>query len=155
MKIALYYSCPFETGGVEKTMYLRAKKLAESGNEITFVYSRQEAQLNMLEKWAEIGDVKYIDKVKDEWFDLVIYDAIYNLKKVNAKKNNYIQVINGCLIDSGENYEELIPFKKYVAVSEEARKQFKELKGKDSIVIPNLIDEKEVLRLSKEKVDIP
>ena len=65
MRIALYYSCPFETGGVEKTMYLRGKKLAEAGNEITFVYSRPEAQINMLEKWAEIGDVKYIDKVKE------------------------------------------------------------------------------------------
>lgn len=155
MKIALYYSCPFETGGVEKTMYLRGKKLKEAGNDITFVYSRQEAQLNMLEKWATVGNVRYIDAVKDEWFDLVIYDAIYNLQKVNAKKNNYIQVINGNLMDSKENYEEIIPFKKYVSVSEEAKKQFKEYKGKDSVVIPNLIDEEEVLKLSKEKVDIP
>ena len=155
MKIALYYSCPFETGGVEKTMYERGKILAKAGHEVTFVYSNQAAQLNMLEKWSEVGNVRYIDKVKDEWFDVVIYDAIYNLKKVNAKRNNYIQVINGNLIDSGENYEELIPFKKYVAVSEEASKQFKELKGKDSIVIPNLIDENEVIKLSKEKVNIP
>lgn len=155
MKIALYYSCPFETGGVEKTMYERGKILANAGNEVTFVYSRPEAQLNMLEKWAEIGNVRYIDKVKDEWFDVVVYDAIYNLKKVNAKRNNYIQVINGCLVDSGEPYQEVIPFKKYVSVSEEARRQFKELKGKDSIIIPNLINEEEVIKLSKEKVDIP
>ena len=155
MKIALFYSCPFETGGVEKTMYLRGKKLKEAGHEITFVYSRQEAQLNMLEKWATVGNVRYIDYVKDEWFDLVIYDAIYNLKKVNAKKNNYIQVVNGCLMDSQENYEETIPFKKYVSVSEEAQKQFKEYKGKDSTVIPNLIDEEEIKKLAKEKVNIP
>lgn len=155
MNIAMYYSCPFETGGVEKTMYLRAKKLSEAGHKITFVYSRKEANFNMLSKWAEVGDVKYIDRVREEWFDVAIYDAIYNLQRVNAKRNNYIQVINGNLMDSKENYEEKIPFKKYVAVSEEASRQFKEFKGKDSVVIPNLIDEKEVIKLSKEKVDIP
>ena len=155
MKIALYYSCFHETGGIEKTLYLRGKKLKEAGNEITYVFSNQSSQLNTLERLSEIGDVKYIDYVKDEWFDLVIYDAIYSLRKVNAKKNNYIQVINGCLMDSQENYEEVIPFKNYVSVSEEAQKQFKEYKGKDSIVIPNLLDEKEIIKLSKEKVDIP
>ena len=155
MKIAMYYSCPFETGGVEKTMYLRGKKLAQEGNEVTFIYSNNNAQLNMLEKWAEVGDVKHIDICKDEIFDCVIYDSIYNNRKVNVKKNNYIQVINGCLVDSQEPYEETIPFKKYVSVSEEAREQFIKYKGKDSVVIPNLIDEKEVLKLSKEKVNIP
>lgn len=155
MKIAMYYSCPFETGGVEKTMYQRAKALSKAGHKITFVYSNQDAQLNMLEKWSEIGDVRYFDYVQDELFDYAIYDAIYNLKKLNVKKNNFIQVINGCLMDSQENYEEVVPFKKYVAVSEEAKKQFKEFKGKDSIVIPNMIDEEEVIRLSKENVDIP
>ena len=155
MKIAMYYSCPFETGGVEKTMYQRAKKLSEAGHEITFVYSNQDAQLNMLEKWSEVGNVRYFDYVQDELFDVAIYDAIYNLKKLNVKKNNFIQVINGCLVNSGEPYEEIIPFKKYVAVSEEARNQFKEFKGKDSVVIPNMIDEEEIRILSKEKVDIP
>lgn len=154
MKIALYYSCPFETGGVEKTMYLRGKKLSEAGHEITFIYSRLEAQLNMLEKWAEVGNVRYIDSVTNEWFDLVIYDAIYNLKKVNSKRNNYIQVINGNLADSKERTENIIPFRKYVSVSEEAKKQFKQEYGKDSVVIPNLIDQEEVLKLSKEKVNI-
>jgi len=155
MNIALYYSCPFETGGVEKTMYNRAKKLSEAGNNITFIYSNQKAQLNMLEKWATIGNVRFIDAIQDYTFDLVIYDAIYNLKKVRAKRNNYIQVINANLVDSNESYEEVIPFKKYVAVSEEAKRQFKERKGKESIVIPNIIDEEEVIKLSKEKVDIP
>lgn len=155
MEIALYYSCPFETGGIEKTMYNRAKKLKEAGHDITFIYSNHKAQLNMLEKWATIGNVRYIDVIKDYPFDLVIYDAIYNLKKVRAKRNNYIQVINANLIDSKENYDEVIPFKKYVAVSEEAKRQFKERKGKESFVIPNIIDEEEVIKLSKEKVDIP
>lgn len=155
MKIAMYYSCPFETGGIEKTMYNRAKLLSEAGNDITFVYSDQKAQLNMLEKWSKIGNVRYIDICNEEIFDLVIYDAIYNLKKVKAKKNNYIQVIHNCLADSKEQYETTIPFKKYVSVSEEAQKQFKEVCGKESTVIPNLIDEEEVIRLSKEKVDIP
>lgn len=155
MKIALYYSCPFETGGVEKTMYSRAKILSEAGHNITFVYSDQNAQLNMLEKWAKIGNVRFIDEVENDIFDLVIYDAIYNLKRVKAKRNNYIQVINNCLADSKERYETIIPFKKYVSVSVEAQKQFKEVYGKESTVIPNLIDEDEVIRLSKETVDIP
>ena len=155
MKIAMYYSCPFETGGVEKTMFKRAKILSDAGNDITFVYSNHDAQLPMLEKWATIGNVRYIDEVANDIFDLVIYDAIYNLKKVKARKNNYIQVINNCLADSKERYETGIPFKKYVSVSEEAKKQFKEVYGKDSTVIPNLIDEKEIIELSKEKVDIP
>lgn len=155
MKIAMYYSCPFETGGVEKTMFSRAKILSSAGNDVTFVYSNHDAQLPMLEKWATVGNVRYIEEVSNDIFDLVIYDAIYNLKKVKARKNNYIQVINNCLADSKERYETVIPFKKYVSVSEEAKKQFKEVYGKDSTVIPNLIDEKEIIELSKEKVDIP
>lgn len=155
MKIAMYYSCPFETGGIEKTMYSRAKVLSNAGHDITFVYSNHDAQLNMLEKWSTIGNVRFIDAVENDIFDLVIYDAIYNLKKVKVRRNNYIQVINNCLADSKERYETTIPFKKYVTVSEEAQKQFKEVYGKESTVIPNLIDEEEIIKLSKEKVDIP
>lgn len=154
MKIALYYTRPFETGGVEKTMLARGKYLKKQGHDITFVYASNDSPIDMLEKWAEVGNVRHLD-ICDEVFDCVIYDAVYNLKKVKAKSNNYIQVINGNLIDSCENYEETIPFKKYVAVSEEASRQFKERKGKDCIVIPNIIDEEEIIKLSKEKVDIP
>lgn len=154
MKIALYYTRPFETGGVEKTMYERGKYLAENGHEITFVYASLDSPLDMLEKWATIGDVKHVDICKDV-FDWCIYDAVYNLKKVKARKNNYIQVINGNLLDSKEYYEETIPFKKYVAVSEQASKQFKQYKNKDSVVIPNMINEKEIVKLSKEQCNIP
>lgn len=154
MKIAIYYTRPFEIGGVEKTMYARGKFLKEQGHDITFVYASSDSPLDMLEKWATIGNVRHVDLVKEEIFDWVIYDAVYNLHKVKARKNNYIQVINGNLIDSCENYEETIPFKKYVAVSEEAKQQFKERKGKDCVVIPNIIDSEEIKRLSKEKVDI-
>lgn len=154
MKIALYYTRPFETGGVEKTMLARGKYLKKQGHDITFVYASNDSPIDMLEKWAEVGNVRHLD-ICDEVFDCVIYDAVYNLKKVKAKSNNYIQVINGNLIDSCENYEEIIPFKKYVAVSEEAKRQFKERKGKDCVVIPNIIDVEEVRKLSKEKVDIP
>lgn len=154
MKIAIYYTRPFEIGGVEKTMYARGKFLKEQGHDITFVYASSDSPLDMLEKWATIGNVRHVDLVKEETFDWVIYDAVYNLHKVKARKNNYIQVINGNLIDSCENYEETIPFKKYVAVSEEAKQQFKERKGKDCVVIPNIIDSEEIKRLSKEKVDI-
>ena len=155
MKIAMYYTRPFETGGVEKTMYARGKYLKSKGHDITFVYASNDSPLDMLEKWATVGNVRHLDICKDEVFDWVIYDAVYNLKKVKARKNNYIQVINGNLIDSNEFYEEIIPFKKYVAVSEEAKRQFKERKGKDCVVIPNLIDVDEVKKLAKEKVDIP
>ena len=155
MKIALYYTRPFETGGIEKTMYERGKYLSENGFNITFIYASYDSPIDMLEKWATIGDVKHLDICQDEVFDWCIYDAVYNLKKVKARRNNYIQVINANLVDSNEYYEEVIPFKKYVAVSEEAKRQFKERKGKDCIIIPNIIDEEEIIRLSKEKVDIP
>ena len=155
MKIALYYTRPFETGGIEKTMYERGKYLSENGFDITFIYASYDSPIDMLEKWATIGNVKHLDICQDEVFDYCIYDAVYNLRKVKVRRNNYIQVINANLIDRNEYYEEIIPFKKYVAVSEEAKRQFKERKGKDCIVIPNIIDEEEIIKLSKEKVDIP
>lgn len=155
MKIAMYYTRPFETGGVEKTMYARGKYLKEQGHDVTFIYASNDSPIDMLEKWASIGRVRHLDLCNEETFDWVIYDAVYNLKKVKAKRNNYVQVINGCLIDSNEYYEETIPFKKYVAVSEEAQKQFKERKGKDSVIIPNIINVDEIKELAKEKVDIP
>ena len=154
MKIAMYYTRPFETGGVEKTMLARGKALKKLGHEITYIYASNDSPIDMLEKWARVGKVRHIETCFDEIFDWVIYDAVYNLKRVKARKNNYIQVINGNLIDSNENYEEIIPFKKYVAVSEEAKRQFKERKGKDCVVIPNIIDNEEIIKLSKESVDI-
>jgi glycosyltransferase involved in cell wall biosynthesis len=153
MKIAIYYTRPFETGGVEKTMYARAKGLSKQGYEITFIYSSSDSPIDMLEKWSEVGNVKHIDICQNDTYDYCIYDAIYNLKRVNARR--YIQVINGCLIDSKENYEEIIPFNEYVAVSEEAGKQFKELKGKGYKTIPNIIDSEEVLKLAREPYDLP
>ena len=154
MKIALYYTRPFETGGVEKAMYSRGKYLASQGHDITFIYASYDSPIDMLEKWAEVGDVRHLDICSNEVFDWCIYDAVYNLKKVKVRRNNYIQVINANLIDSNEYYQEVIPFKKYVAVSEEAQRQFKERKGKDSIIIPNIIDEQEIKSLAKEKVDL-
>ena len=155
MKVAMYYTRPFETGGIEKTMFTRGKYLSEHGHDITFIYASYDSPLDMLEKWATIGNVRHLDMCKNEMFDWCIYDAVYNLNKVNVRRNNYIQVINGCLIDSNEYYQEVIPFKKYVAVSEEAKKQFKERKGKDCTVIPNMIDTELIKELAVEKVDIP
>ena len=155
MKVALYYTRPFETGGVEKTMFERGKYLSNHGYDVTFVYASNDSPLDMLEKWATVGNVRHLDACQNEEFDWVIYDAVYNLKKVKARKNNYIQVINGNLIDSNEFYEEVIPFKKYVAVSQEAREQFKQRKNKDCIVIPNMIDEEQIKKLSEEACDIP
>lgn len=154
MKIAMYYTRPFETGGIEKTMYARGKYLASKGHEVTFIYASYDSPIDMLEKWAEVGDVRHLDICRNEVFDWCIYDAVYNLQKVKVRRNNYIQVINANLIDSNEWYQEIIPFKKYVAVSEEAKRQFKERKNKDCIVIPNIIDTEEIKKLSKEKVDI-
>lgn len=155
MKIAMYYTRPFETGGIEKTMFARGKYLSEHGHDITFIYASNDSPIDMLEKWSTIGNVKHLDICKDEVFDWCIYDAVYNLKKVKVRRNNYIQVINANLVDSNEHYEEVIPFKKYVAVSEESKEQFKKRKNKDCVVIPNIIDEKEIIKLSKEPCEIP
>lgn len=155
MKIALYYTRPFETGGIEKTMLTRGEYLSKQGHEITFIYASEDSPIDMLEKWSKVGNVRHIEMCKDEIFDWCIYDAVYNLQKVNVRRNNYIQVINANLIDSNEYYQEIIPFKKYVAVSEEAKRQFKERKGKDCIIIPNILNTEEIKKLSKEKVNIP
>ena len=69
MKIALYYTRPFETGGVEKTMYARGKYLKEHGHNITYIYASKDSPLDMLEQWATIGDVKHIDICENEMFD--------------------------------------------------------------------------------------
>lgn len=155
MKVAMYYTRPFETGGVEKTMFARGKYLSEHGYDVTFVFNSTDSPVEILEKWATIGDVKHVDMCENEVYDYVIYDAVYNLKKVKARYNNYIQVINGNLVDSNEHYDEVIPFKKYVAVSEQSKEQFKIRKGKDAVVIPNMINENDIKRLSQEKCDIP
>ena len=75
MKIALYYTRPFETGGVEKTMYERGKYLSEHGYNVTFVYASEDSPLDMLEKWSEVGNVKHLDICQDEIFD---WDLILN-----------------------------------------------------------------------------
>lgn len=155
MNIAIYYTRPFETGGVEKTMFARGKYLKEHGHKITFVFASKDSPTQILEKWATVGDVKHIKLCENIIFDCCIYDAVYNLKKVKVRKNNYIQVVNGNLVESNEFYEETIPFKKYVAVSEESARQFKERKGKDCTIIPNMINEKEIIEKSKEKINIP
>lgn len=149
MKVALYYTRPFETGGVEKTMYERGKYLSNNGYDITFVFASEDSPIDILLKWAEVGNVKHIDMCDDDVYDYCIYDAVYNLKRVNAKR--YIQVINGNLKDSREFYEELIPFSKYIAVSEESAGQFKELKGKTCNIIPNIINEEEIKNYQKKK----
>ena len=86
MKIAMYYTRPFETGGIEKTMYARGKYLSEQGHDITFIYASNDSPLDMLEKWSTIGNVKHIDICKEEVFDWCIYDAVYNLNKVKVKQ---------------------------------------------------------------------
>lgn len=153
-KIALYYSYPFETGGIEKTMYERAKVLKKLRHSITFVVKDfDHTPIDMADKWSEIADVVSFELIKDEHFDIAIYDSIYNNCLIPA--DLYIQVLNGNLVDGGEFYEGGIPFDRYIAVSEDCARQFKEKIGKECIIIPNLIDEKEIIKLSKEKYDLP
>jgi len=153
-KIALYYSHPFETGGVEKTMYERAKLLKKLKYKVTFVVKDfDHSPIDMADKWSEVADVLCYDLAKEEHFDIAIYDSIYNNQRLDA--DMYELVINGNLIDGGEFFEGGIPYDRYIAVSEDCARQFKERIGKECIVIPNLIDEKEIIKLSKEKYDLP
>lgn len=153
-KIALYYSHPFEMGGIEKTMYERAKLLKKLRHKVTFVVKDfDHSPIDMADKWSEVADVLSYELAKEEHFDIAIYDSIYNNKILNA--DLYIQVLNGNLIDGGEPYNSNIPFDRFIAVSEDCARQFKERIGKEAIVIPNLIDEKEIIKLSKEKYDLP
>lgn len=153
-KIALYYSHPFEMGGVEKTMYERAKLFKKMRHKITFVVKDfDHSPIDMVDKWSEIADVCSYELVKDEHFNIAIYDSIYNNKLLNA--DLYIQVLNGNLVDGGEFYQGGIPIDRYIAVSNDCARQFKERLGREAIVIPNIINEKEIIKLSKEKYDLP
>lgn len=151
--VVLYYSHPFEIGGVEKTMYERAKLLTKLKYKVTFaVKDFDHSPIDMADKWSEVADVVCYDLVKDKHFDIAIYDSIYNNKKLDA--DLYELVVNGNLIDSEEHFQGEIPFDRYIAVSEDCARQFKERIGKECIIIPNLIDEKEIIKLSKEKYDL-
>ena len=153
-KIALYYSHPFEMGGIEKTMYERAKLFKKLRHKVTFVVKDfDHSPLDMADKWSEVTDVLSYELAKDEHYDIAIYDSIYNNQRLDA--DLYELVINGNLIDGGEFFEGGIPFDRYIAVSEDCGRQFKERIGKECIIIPNLIDEKEISKLSKEKYDLP
>lgn len=150
MKIALYYRKPFEIGGVEKTILERGKLLKELGNDITFIFSEVGKNTNILELWSEVGRVinqKYIN----EFFDLVIYDSIYLNKIIPAKE--YIQVINGNVIDAGDMLSNNISIDKYISVSKDTQKQFKEKFGIDSVIIPNIIC-KDIQELANEKFEL-
>lgn len=153
-KIALYYSHPFEMGGIEKTMYERAKLLKKLKHKVTFVVKDfDHSPIDMADKWSEVADVLSYELAKEEHFDIAIYDSIYNNKRLDA--DMYELVINGNLIDGGEFFEGGIPYDRYIAVSQDCARQFKERIGKECVVIPNLLDEKEIIKLSKEKYDLP
>lgn len=151
MKIGLYYRHPWETGGVEKTMYNRGKMLSKLGHEIVYIFEGV-CSYKTLKKWSEIGKVIDVNYCDDE-FDCVIYDSIYNSKKLNSKRN--VQVFNGNVIDANDELEYGIQFDEYVTVSEECQRQLEEKYGMKSIVIPNIIDEKEIKEKMKEEYDIP
>lgn len=151
MKIGLYLYRPFETGGTEKTILERAKIFKNAGHEVTFIFGQEGKNINMLEKWAEIGNVVKQDYVK-ETFDLVIYDSIYNNELILSKE--YMQVINANMIDSKDNLENKILIDKYVVVSKECQQQFYEKYQQESTIIPNIINS-EIKELAKEKYEIP
>lgn len=152
MKIALYYNDFFPIGGVEKQITERSKRLNELGNDVTVIFTSQNSNTDRLNEISQYADVVYYDNQKSNYYDIAIYDAIYNLKDVNA--NYKIQVLNGNLIDGNERYDTNIDFDLYVAVSNDCAEQFKKKTGKDAITIPNLIDSEEIIKLSKEQCDI-
>lgn len=152
MDIAIYYNELFEFGGVEKQITKRCQKLNELGHNVTVVFTSINSSIDRLieiSKYAEV--IKYEYQI-NRHYDIAIYDAIYNLKKVNADK--YIQVLNGNVIDGKEKYDTNIEFDTYIAVSKDCAEQFKKRTGKEAIVIPNLIDSAEIIKLSKEKLNI-
>lgn len=150
MKIAMYYTKPFETGGVEKTMLNRGKILSKLGHDVTYIFN-DNCSIEMLEKWAKYGNV--VRYGYEDYYDTVIYDAIHKIPYINAETK--IQVFNGNLIEGNEKYITNIEMDDFVAVSEECARQVKELYNIDCKIIPNIIDEEEIRTLMKEKYDIP
>lgn len=152
MKIVMVYNRPFESGGVEKTMYNRAKMLRQYGYEVDFIFTEQSSQINMLEKWSELGNV-INSKYCNEYYDAVLYDSIYNLPEIKADKK--IQIFNGNLIDGNEKYYCDISMDEYIAVSEECARQVKEKCNIDCKIIENVLPVEEIRNKMLEKCDIP
>ncbi len=152
MKVAMYYTRPFETGGVEKAMYNRGKLLSKLGYEITYIYNCKDCPLDTLELWSKVGNVKRLDNI-DPYYDFVIYDATYNLPYIESGKK--VQVFNGNLIDGKETYTVDFNIDEYIAVSEECAKQVKEKCNINCKIIPNIIDIEEIQSKMLEKCDIP
>lgn len=152
MKIAIYYNEFFSCGGIEKQVIELSKKLKENGHKVYVIFTSVNSSIDTLIKISKYAKVIRIDKQRNECYDIAIYEAIYNLEKINA--NKYIQVLNGNLIDGNEKYETTINFDEYIAVSQDCANQFQEKIGKTAKVIPNLIDSKRIIELSKENINI-
>lgn len=147
MKIGLYYRCPWEIGGVEKTLLNRGKLLTELGHEVTYIFKTTNS-LNILLQWSKYGNVIQEDYLEED-FDILIYDSIYNNKPIRAKK--IIQVYNGNVIEGNETIKFDYRIDEHICVSEECAKQLKQKYDIDATIIPNAIDVEQIRKMSNEE----
>lgn len=150
MSIAIYYHRIEAIGGVEKAI-LELSRLYSSKYKVTVIFSDYTSNLDMLTKISKYANVKYIDQVKNEVFDICFYETIYPIN-INALQHKLI--INNNWADCGVTKKQ-IPnyFDEYIAVGKECKEQAEKILKHEVKLIPNLIDVEEIKKLAEEKIE--
>lgn len=152
MNIAIYYHKIEAIGGVEKAIFELSRILDENNHNVTVIFSDCNSNIEMLTKISQYADIKHIDIVKNEMFDICFYETIRPIK-INALKN--ILIINNNWVDSMVSKKNIPPyFDEYIAVGNECKEQAEKILGQEVKVIPNIINIDEVKELSKEEVNL-
>lgn len=152
MNIAIYYHKIEAIGGVEKAIFELSRILDENNHNVTVIFSDCNSNIEMLTKISQYADIKHIDIVKNEMFDICFYETIRPIK-INALKN--ILIINNNWVDSMVSRKNIPTyFDEYIAVGNECKEQAEKILGQEVKVIPNIINIDEVKELSKEEVNL-
>lgn len=152
MNIAIYYHKIEAIGGVEKAIFELSRILDENNHNVTVIFSDCNSNIEMLTKISQYADIKHIDIVKNEMFDICFYETIRPIK-INALKN--ILIINNNWVDSMVSKKNIPTyFDEYIAVGNECKEQAEKILGQEVKVIPNIINIDEVKELSKEEVNL-
>jgi hypothetical protein len=150
MSIAIYYHRIETVGGVEKAI-IELSKLY-SINKVTVIFSDCSSNVETMIKISQYAEVKHIDIVKDEYFDICFYETI---RSVNINADKKILIINNNWGDCGVSKNHVPTyFDDYIAVGQECKEQAEKILHKEIKLIPNLIDSEEIKKLANKEIDI-
>jgi hypothetical protein len=144
MKIAIYYHKIEAIGGVEKSI-LELSKLYKD-YDLTIIYSDFNSNTDLLIKLSRYANIKHIDIVKDELFDICFHETI---RQVNINALQHKLIINNNWLDCGVTKKQ-IPnyYDEYIAVGNECKNQAEMILNQEVKVIPNMIDTDEIIKLA-------